>query len=80
MSIVTQSGAVERSIIHSRTEKRETTSSGQLLTMETVERGPGLKFSGWLGSFLCGVCMISLCLLGFSPGTAKHIHISKWLI
>lgn len=51
MSIVTQSGAVERSIIHSRTEKRETTSSGQLLTMETVERGPGLKFSGWLGSF-----------------------------
>lgn len=35
----------------------------------------------WLARvFLCGVCMISLCLLGFSPGTAKHIHISKWLI
>ncbi len=32
---------------------------------------------GWSRTFLCGVCMFSSCLHGFSPGTAISPHSPK---
>ncbi|MED6234339.1 hypothetical protein ATANTOWER_027365 [Ataeniobius toweri] len=39
------------------------------------EEGP--KFDSWPGVFLHGVCMFSLCIQWFSPGTPASSHSPK---
>ena len=42
-------------------------------TVASEKEGP--QFNSWVRAFLCGACMFSLCLCGFSPGSLQVLRL-----
>ncbi|KAF7652505.1 hypothetical protein LDENG_00095930, partial [Lucifuga dentata] len=46
-------------------------------TVASQQEGPRFKSDREFASFLCGVCMFSLCLCGFPPGALASSHLQR---